>query len=60
LENSRKFGIEKWSDEIGRIGRLKKRNEDGEKSTKVEDGIGNVGRDCGRQMTGSRNVKADG
>jgi hypothetical protein len=47
-------------DETGRIGRLKKQNEDRVKSRKVADGIRKVGRGPGRWMRGSRNVKADG
>jgi hypothetical protein len=49
--------VEKEIDEIGQMGRLTKQNEDGVKSRKVEDGIGNVGRGCGIWMTASRNVE---
>jgi hypothetical protein len=40
--------------------RPRKQNEDGVKSLKIEDKIGNVGRDRGISMTGSRTVKANG
>jgi hypothetical protein len=40
--------VVKEIDEIGRMGRSKKRNEDGVKSREVEDGIGKVGRVRGR------------
>jgi hypothetical protein len=50
--------VEKRIDEIERLERSGKQNEDGVKSRKVEDGIGNVGRSCGISMTGSRNVDA--
>jgi hypothetical protein len=36
--------VEKGIDEIGGMGRSKKRNENVVKSRKVEDGLGNVGR----------------
>jgi hypothetical protein len=52
--------VEKEIEEIWRIRRLKKHNEDGVKSRKAEDGIGSVGRGRGRRMTGSRNVEANG
>jgi hypothetical protein len=36
--------IDKVTDEIGRIGRLRKQNEDGVKSKKIENGIRKIGR----------------
>jgi hypothetical protein len=39
--------VEKQIDEIGRMGRSKKQKEDGMKSRKVENGIGDVGRTRG-------------
>jgi succinyl-CoA synthetase beta subunit len=38
----------------------RKQNGDGVKLTKLEDGIGNVGRGRGMLMTGPRNVEANG
>jgi hypothetical protein len=52
--------LEKEIDEIGRMGRSKKQNENVMKSKKVGDGIGHVGRTRGIWMTESRNVEADG
>jgi hypothetical protein len=43
--------IEKEIDEIGRMGRAKKHNENVVKSMKVEEGIGNAGRTRGIWMT---------
>jgi hypothetical protein len=40
--------------------RSRRQNEDGKKSMKVEDGIGNVRRCRGISMTGSRNVETNG
>jgi hypothetical protein len=52
--------VEKEVNEIGGMGRSKKQSEDGVKSRKAEDWIGNIGRGCGIWMTGSQNVEADG
>jgi hypothetical protein len=49
--------VEKEIEEIGRMGKLRKQNEDDVKSRKVEGGTRNVGRGRGRWMTGSKNVK---
>jgi hypothetical protein len=38
----------------------RKQNEDGVKSMRLEDGIGNVGRVRGISMMGSRNVETNG
>jgi hypothetical protein len=43
--------VEKWIDEIARMERPRKQNEDGVKSMKVGDGIRNIGRGCGISMT---------
>jgi hypothetical protein len=56
----RSMVVEKEIDEIERMGRLRKQNEDVMKSRKAEDGIENVERGCGIWVTGSRNVEADG
>jgi hypothetical protein len=45
--HGRSMMVEKETDEIGRVERSKKQREDGMKSRKVEDGIGNVGRTRG-------------
>jgi hypothetical protein len=42
--------VGKEIDEIKRIGKLRKQNEDGVKSKKVKDGIGNVRGGCGILM----------
>jgi hypothetical protein len=52
--------VEKEIDEIGRMGRSKKQNENMVKSMKVEEGIGNVGRTSGIWMTKTSNIEADG
>jgi hypothetical protein len=52
--------VEKETDEIGRMGRLKKQGKDGMKSRKGKAGIEKVGRGRGRWMTRPRNVEADG
>jgi hypothetical protein len=51
--------VEKEIGEIGRMGRLKKQKEDGMKSRKVEDGIGNIRRTHGIWKKESRNVDAN-
>jgi hypothetical protein len=52
--------VEKEIDEIGRMERSKKQNENMVKSMKVEEGIGNVGRTSGIWMTELSNIEADG
>jgi hypothetical protein len=52
--------VEKATGEIGRMGTLRKQNEDGVKSTKAEDWLGNVERGRVRWMMGSWNVEVDG
>jgi hypothetical protein len=52
--------VEKDIDEIRRMRRPRKQNEDAAKSKKVEDGIGNVGRGRRIWMTGSQNIEVDG
>jgi hypothetical protein len=51
--------VENEIGEIERIGRSKKQKEDGVKSRKVEDRIGNIERTRRIWMTESRNVEAD-
>jgi hypothetical protein len=41
--------VKKEIDEIGRTGRLKEQNEDGAKSRRIEDAVGNVERGRGRE-----------
>jgi hypothetical protein len=52
--------VEKEIDEISGMERLRKQDEDGIKSGKIEDRIGKVGRGRGRWMIESGNVEADG
>jgi hypothetical protein len=51
--------VEKEIGEIGRMVRSKKQKEDGMKSRKVKDGIGNVERTRGIWMTEWQNVEPD-
>jgi hypothetical protein len=52
--------VEKEIDEIWRMERLNKQNENMVKSRKAQNGIGNVGRRHGIWMTESRNAEMDG
>jgi hypothetical protein len=52
--------VEKCIDEIKRMEKPRKQNENGAKLMKVEEGIGNVGRSRGISIPGSRNAEANG